>query len=193
MIVIACVRSNNQLTLCPFLTACAVLVFLDCEVGLKCLVPQNKTLPPNTHYCYINQFSRFQRALLCWLTLKSLNIFYLKHGDQRAKGFIQFEINKNVFLSSFRFIWIPMLWVYNHCKYFYSYSAGIDFRRQNLTSKRQNLTSKVYPCAVRVNLYHVFSFKRYKYICKIWLAWFNFFQKCMMIRNLGDQMLLMSW
>ena len=27
-----------------------------------------------------------------------------------------------------------MLWVYDHCKYFYSYSAGIDFSRQNLTS-----------------------------------------------------------
>ena len=27
-----------------------------------------------------------------------------------------------------------MLWVYGHSKYFYSYSPGIDFRRQNLTS-----------------------------------------------------------
>ena len=27
-----------------------------------------------------------------------------------------------------------MLWVYGHDKYFYSYSAGIDFSRQNLTS-----------------------------------------------------------
>ena len=27
-----------------------------------------------------------------------------------------------------------MLWVYDHYKYFYSYSAGIDFRRQNLTN-----------------------------------------------------------
>ena len=27
-----------------------------------------------------------------------------------------------------------MLRVYGHYKYFYSYSAGIDFRRQNLTS-----------------------------------------------------------
>ena len=28
-----------------------------------------------------------------------------------------------------------MLWVYGHYKQFKSYSAGIDFRRQNLTSK----------------------------------------------------------
>ena len=27
-----------------------------------------------------------------------------------------------------------MLWVYDHYKYFDSYSAGIDFWRQNLTS-----------------------------------------------------------
>ena len=27
-----------------------------------------------------------------------------------------------------------MLWVYGHLKYFYSYSAVIDFNRQNLTS-----------------------------------------------------------
>ena len=44
------------------------------------------------------------------------------------------EIIINVLVSSFRFIWIPMLWVYGNYKYFYSYSAGIDFSRQNLTS-----------------------------------------------------------
>ena len=27
-----------------------------------------------------------------------------------------------------------MLWVYGHYKYYYSYSAEIDFSRQNLTS-----------------------------------------------------------
>ena len=49
-------------------------------------------------------------------------------------GFFQFEIISNVFVSCFWFIWIPMLWVYGHQKYFYYYSAGIDFSRQNLTS-----------------------------------------------------------
>ena len=38
-----------------------------------------------------------------------------------------------------------MLWVYDHYKYFYSYSAGIDF-------SRQNLTPKVDPRAVTVNI-----------------------------------------
>ena len=39
-----------------------------------------------------------------------------------------------------------MSWVYNHYKYVYSYSAGIDFRRQILTTK-------VDPRTVRVKKY----------------------------------------
>ena len=31
-----------------------------------------------------------------------------------------------------------MLYVYSHYKYFYSYSVGIDFRRQNPTSDSDN-------------------------------------------------------
>ena len=52
----------------------------------------------------------------------------------KAGGFFQFEIIINVLVSFFRFIWIPMIWVYDHYKYLYYYSAGIDFGRQNLTS-----------------------------------------------------------
>ena len=36
-----------------------------------------------------------------------------------------------------------MLWDYGHYKYFYSYSAGIDFRRQNLTSTVDPRTVRV--------------------------------------------------
>ena len=68
----------------------------------------------------------------------------------RPKCFIQFEIIKNVLVGSFWFIWKPMLWVYAHYKYFYSYSAGIDFRRQTLTCADVSLTTKVAPRAVRV-------------------------------------------
>ena len=46
----------------------------------------------------------------------------------------QFEIMINVLFSSFRFIWIPVLWVYGHYEYFNSFSSGIDFTRQNVTS-----------------------------------------------------------
>ena len=49
-------------------------------------------------------------------------------------GFFYFEIVIDVLVSSFWFIWIPMLWVYGHHNFFNSSSAGIDFRRQNLTS-----------------------------------------------------------
>ena len=36
-----------------------------------------------------------------------------------------------------------MLWVYDQYKYFYSYSAAIDFRRQILTSKDDPRTVRV--------------------------------------------------
>ena len=47
---------------------------------------------------------------------------------------VQFEIIRFVLVSSFRIIWIPMLWVYNHYTYFNSFGAGTVFIRQNLTS-----------------------------------------------------------
>ena len=87
------------------------------------------------------------------LNLTTLNIFLYK--PWRPKGFFQFEIIITVLVSSFRFIWIPMLWVYGHYKYFHSYSAGIDFSRQNLTSRRQILTTKVDPRTVRVKWWEI--------------------------------------
>ena len=61
-----------------------------------------------------------------------LEYFCINHRNKRV---FQFEIIINVLVSSFRFILLPMLWVYGHYKYFNSFSAGIDFRRQHLTSK----------------------------------------------------------
>ena len=52
----------------------------------------------------------------------------------RVPALFVFEIIINILVCSFWFIWIPMLWVYGQQKYFHSYSAGIDFSRQNLTS-----------------------------------------------------------
>ena len=49
-----------------------------------------------------------------------------------TEGFFQFKIIINVLVSSFWFIWIPMVCIYDHYKYVDSYCAGIDFRRQNL-------------------------------------------------------------
>ena len=65
---------------------------------------------------------------------KPLKRWNLLYKLWRPKCFFQFEIIIIIFVSSLRFIWIPMLWVYDHYKYCYSYSAGIDFRRHNLTS-----------------------------------------------------------
>ena len=45
-----------------------------------------------------------------------------------TKSFFLFEIIINVLATSFRFIWIPMLLVWGHYKYVYSFGAGIDVR-----------------------------------------------------------------
>ena len=74
-------------------------------------------------------------------------------------GFFQFEIIINVSVSPFWFIWIPMLWVYNHYKYVYPYSAGIDF---SLGIWRIQIpTTKVDPRAVRVKnpLFEAFAIR----------------------------------
>ena len=62
----------------------------------------------------------------------SAELFCSNHGDWRV--FVQFKIIINILVSSFRFIWIPMLWVFDHYKFFNFFSAGIVFIRQNLTS-----------------------------------------------------------
>ena len=49
------------------------------------------------------------------LTLPMLKYFCINRGEQ---SFFHFEIITNVLVCSFRFIWIPMLWVYGHNKYF---------------------------------------------------------------------------
>ena len=58
---------------------------------------------------------RYWYIVNCLLTLKVLKYFYI---NQETKGFFQFELKINVLVGSFRFIWIPMLWVYGHYKYF---------------------------------------------------------------------------
>ena len=69
------------------------------------------------------------------LTLTTLKYFFMNQL-KRTIFFFKFDININVLVSSFRFIWIPGTYVWSTPLYiFYSFSAEIDFRRQNLTSK----------------------------------------------------------
>ena len=77
-----------------------------------------------------------------WFLLTTRKYFWINHGKQ--SGFFQFEIIINVSVSSFRFIWIPMLWVYGHYKYF-----TLSVRGPTL---RQILTSKVGPRTEKVNV-----------------------------------------
>ena len=119
------------------------------------LRPSQSTLPchckaihkhlyyPSNHamlnrYCLIlfqrlGRWPNIEPTCVCWLfRIVSAELPCKKHRNQKV--FFQFEIIINVLVSSYWFIWIPMVWVYGHYKYLYSYSAGIDFSRQNLTS-----------------------------------------------------------
>ena len=61
--------------------------------------------------CYVTHSMRHWLMILCLLTLTTLKYVGINYGDQRV---FWFEIIKDVLVSSFRFIWIPMLWVYGH-------------------------------------------------------------------------------
>ena len=111
----------------------------------------------------------------------------------QTKGFVQFEIIINVLATYFWFIWIPMLWVYDRNTYFTSFSAGIVFIRQNLTSTDGRFWRiKTVPalkglifCKTRIFLairvlhqiiilyfsmsLFIFTFQ---YLCKIWVCQF---------------------
>ena len=85
------------------------------------------------------------------IALEVLKIFYT---NQETKYFFQFDIIINTLVSSFRFIWIPMLWVSNQYKYSDSQSVGIDFRRQKLRSTPDSV-DKSNPRAIRLKGYEV--------------------------------------
>ena len=60
--------------------------------------------------------------------LKRWNIFV---QTMETKSFFSiWNHNKSLGYSSFRCIWVPMLWVYGHYKYSSSYSEWIDFSIQ---------------------------------------------------------------
>ena len=65
------------------------------------------------------------------LTLTTLN-YFLDLSNMETKGFFKFESILYVLDSCF--IWISMLWVYGHYKYFNFSSVGADFIRHNLAS-----------------------------------------------------------
>ena len=46
-----------------------------------------------------------------------------------------------------------MLWVYDHFKYFYFYSAEIDFSRQNLTSTNDLRAVRIKQACNRISVY----------------------------------------
>ena len=79
------------------------------------------------------------------LTLKALN-FFMKTLEAKV-FFFHFLIIMNVFVSFYRFVWIPMFWVYDQYKYFTITVRGLTFD----IFRRQILTTRVNPHAVRIN------------------------------------------
>ena len=63
-------------------------------------------------------------------TLRKLKKCWINKGDQSF--FFNVKIIINVLVSYFRFIWIPMLWVYGRYICFNSFSAVTFIRRQKL-------------------------------------------------------------
>ena len=67
-----------------------------------------------------------------------------------TEGSFQFKIIMHVLVSSFRFIRIPVLWVYDHYKYYNSFSGERFYTSESDVYRRQCLTHKDDPCAERV-------------------------------------------
>ena len=74
------------------------------------------------------QVGENSKYLIQRLAFKALNYFCINHGDQRV-----FHLCLSLTLSDlFEYLFYRSTIIINN--YVYSYSAGIDFRRQNLTS-----------------------------------------------------------
>ena len=67
-------------------------------------------------------------------------------------GFFQFEIIINFLVCSFRFIWMPMLWVHGRYKYFNSFSVQTVFIHQNLMYKNGSRAEKIERSLTKVNV-----------------------------------------
>ena len=134
------IRSDKLFTGMQLRTACLDLrthkfIFLR---NFTCLILSCHAYFSFVIFPWIWQSSYFHNKLL---TLKALKYFYTN----------QFEIIINVLVRSF--IWLSMLWVHGHYKYYYSYSAGIDFRREILTTKVDPRTVRFNHTNVRFSVY----------------------------------------
>ena len=68
-----------------------------------------------------------------WPTPNPYSADICLHKPWMRKGFFQSKIIVNVSVSSIRFIWILMSWVYGYYTYFNSFSAGTVSIHHNLT------------------------------------------------------------
>ena len=99
-----------------------------------------------SEYPLIYSLPEFYTVLSNPVTLKRWN---MSVWTMETKGVFQFEISINVFFGSSRFMWIPIIWVCSHYKYFILTVRGSTFNdHQHLTSESD--VHRVYPRTVRV-------------------------------------------
>ena len=125
------------MTFCFLVTSCESYIWRSGSTGIELILkPFLFQLCWFTSYCWFTCQKFLNRLTQCWMVFCII---------------FQFEIISWVLVRCFWFIWIPMIWVYDHLKSFYYYSAGIDFSRQNDIYRHQVLTTKVY-AALLANL-----------------------------------------
>ena len=92
----------------------------------------------------------------------------INHADQ--KFFFNLKSSWIVLVSSFQFIWIPVLWFHDHYKYFTLLVRESSLDVRIWLSRRQILTSKVGSRAERVNVTSIRVFALYQiYITYVFL------------------------
>ena len=62
---------------------------------------------------YLGGVCPYDKACEC-VNIKPQSADFFQYKPWRPKGFLQFETIINVLVISFWFIWLPMLWVYDH-------------------------------------------------------------------------------
>ena len=113
----ACITNVSPTLTIPWTIICAKICWF-CYSDAPTLAQQLASIGPMFCSFLLDQCLHWEEANLPsfekphggW-PVERCNTFYT---SQETKLFFQFEIIVNVLVTSFRFIWIPMLWVYDH-------------------------------------------------------------------------------
>ena len=97
-----------------------------------------------------------KKSILDNLALWGLTGKALKHFLYKQRGHFQFEIIINILVRSFRFIWIPLLWVYGQYKYFTL--SACSARESALDIRIWRLMTSIDPRALGIKCVIIWTF-----------------------------------